>query len=107
MERIRENSLRQTGLLIRLADDAGFEVRSPRDPARRGGTVTVHVPGFEAVHTELGERQIICDFRPGAGIRLGPHYFNTDAELEHAIGAIGEILESGAHERWLGAAARF
>ena len=107
VERIRENSLRQTGLLIRLADDAGFEVRSPRDPARRGGTVTVHVPGFEAVHTELGERQIICDFRPGAGIRLGPHYFNTDAELEHAIGAIGEILESGAHERWLGAAARF
>jgi kynureninase len=107
VERIRENSLRQTELLIRLADQAGFEVRSPRDPARRGGTVTVHVPDFEAVHAELGERQIICDFRPGAGIRLGPHYFNTDAELEHAIGAIGEILESGAHERWLGAAARF
>jgi kynureninase len=107
VERIRENSLRQTELLIRLADEAGFEVRSPRDPARRGGTVTVHVPDFEAVHTELGERQIICDFRPGAGIRLGPHYFNTDAELEHAIGAIGEILASGAHERWLGAAARF
>ncbi len=107
VERIRENSLRQTELLIRLADEAGFEVRSPRDPARRGGTVTVHVPDFEAVHTELGERQIICDFRPGAGIRLGPHYFNMDAELEHAIGAIGAILASGAHERWLGAAARF
>jgi kynureninase len=107
VERIRENSLRQTDLLIQLADEAGFEVRSPREPARRGGTVTVHVPDFEAVHKELGERQIICDCRPGAGIRLGPHYFNADEELEHVIGEIGEILGSGAHERWLGAAARF
>ena len=107
VERIRANSLRQTELLIRLADAAGFEVRSPRVPARRGGTVTVHVPGFEAVHKVLGERQIICDFRPGAGLRLGPHYYNTDEELESVIGEIGEIVESGAHERWLGAAARF
>jgi kynureninase len=107
VERIRANSLRQTELLIRLAEAAGFEVRSPRDPARRGGTVTVHVPGFEAVHQVLGERQIICDFRPGAGLRLGPHYYNTDEELESVIGEIGEIVESGAHERWLGAAARF
>jgi kynureninase len=107
VERIRENSLRQTELLIRAADNAGFEIRSPRDPARRGGTVTVHVPDFEAVHKELAERQILCDFRPDAGIRLGPHYFNTDEELEHAIATIGEILESGAHERWLGATARF
>ncbi len=107
VDRIRESSLRQTALLIRLADDAGFEVRSPRHPARRGGTVTVHVPDFEAVHKELGERQIICDFRPGAGIRLGPHYYNTDEELEHVIAEVGVILATGAHERWLGAAARF
>jgi kynureninase len=107
VERIRENSLRQTELLMRLVDEAGFDVRSPRDPARRGGTVTVYVPEFEAVHKELGERQIICDFRPGAGIRLGPHFFTTDGELEHVIAEIGEILASGAHERWLGAAARF
>jgi kynureninase len=107
VERIREHSLHQTELLIRLADEAGFEVRSPRDPARRGGTVTLHVPDFEAVHKELGERGVLCDFRPGAGIRLGPHYYNTDAELERTIAAIGEILETGAHLRWLGAAARF
>jgi kynureninase len=101
VERIRERSLHQTGLLIRLADEAGFEVRSPRDPARRGGTVTIHVPDFEAVHKELGERQVICDFRPGAGIRLGPHFYNTDEELEHVVGEIGHILATGAHERWL------
>jgi kynureninase len=107
VERIRARSLEQTALLIRLADEAGFEIRSPRDPARRGGTVTVHVPEFEAVHRELGEREIICDFRPGAGIRLGPHFYNSDAELNHVIAEIGEILASGAHRRWLDLTARF
>jgi kynureninase len=67
----------------------------------------VNVPDFEVVHRELGERQILCDFRPDAGIRLGPHYFNTDEELEQALNQIADILASGAHERWLGATARF
>ena len=98
VERIRENSLRQTQLLIDLADEAGFEVGSPRDAARRGGTVTVRTPEFEAVHKELGERQIICDFRPDAGIRIGPHYYNTDDELRFAIAQVAEILETGAYE---------
>ena len=107
VERIRESSLRQTELLIRLADEAGFEVGSPRDPACRGGTVTVRVPEFEAVHRELGERGILCDFRPDAGLRLGPHYYNSDEELVFAMEQIAEILETGAYERHLGAVARF
>jgi kynureninase len=107
VNRIRENSARQTELLIRSLDEAGFEVMSPRDPARRGGTVAVRVPEFEAVHRELAARQILCDFRPDVGLRLGPHYFNTDDELEYAVGQIEEIVESGAYERHLGAVARF
>jgi kynureninase len=105
--RIRENSVRQTQLLIELIDEAGFEVGSPRDSVRRGGTITVRTPEFEAVHKELAERQIICDFRPDAGLRLGPHYYNTDEELRYTVGQISEIVESGAYERHLGAAARF
>ena len=105
--RIRENSVRQTALLIDLLDEAGFEVGSPRDPARRGGTVTVLVPEFEAVHKELGERGILCDFRPDVGLRLGPHFFNTDEELRYTVAQIGEIVENGAYERHLGAKARF
>jgi kynureninase len=107
VDRIRANSLRQTQLVIDGADARGFGVRSPREPEHRGGTVTVNVPDFEAVHKELGERQILCDFRPDAGIRLGPHYFNTDEELEHALDQIADIVDTGAHERWLGATARF
>ena len=106
VERIREHSLRQTQLLIDLADASGFEIRSPRADERRGGTVTVHVPDFPAVHRELTEREILCDFRPDAGIRLGPHFFSTDDELRFVVEQIGEILETGAHERHLGVAAQ-
>jgi len=103
--RIRERSLRQTQLLIELAVEAGFEVASPRDPARRGGSVVLQVPEFAAVHAELEAREIMCDFRPDAGIRLGPHFFNTDDELRFAVEQIADILETGAYERHLGVAA--
>jgi kynureninase len=106
VDRIRANSLHQTQLLIDLADAAGFEVRSPLAPERRGGTVTIHVPDFAAVHRELAEREILCDFRPDAGIRLGPHFFTSDDELRFVVDQIGEILETGAHERHLGVVAQ-
>ncbi|MGH3133334.1 MAG: aminotransferase class V-fold PLP-dependent enzyme [Gaiellaceae bacterium] len=102
---IRESSLRQTQLLIDLADEAGFDVRSPREPARRGGTVVLHVPEFPAVHAELEARGILCDFRPDAGIRLGPHFYNSDDEIRFAVAQIAEILETRAFERHLGAVA--
>jgi kynureninase len=105
VDRIRANSLRQTQLLIELADRAGFEIRSPRSPERRGGAVIVNVPNFAAVHKELTERQILCDFRPDAGIRLGPHYYNTDDEIRFVVEQVGEILETGAYERHLGVVA--
>ena len=105
VERIRENSLRQTELLIELADAAGFGVYSTRDPVRRGGAVIVSVPEAAAVYAELEARAILGDFRPGAGIRIGPHFFTTDDELRLVIAEIAEIAETGAWERHAGAAA--
>src|SRR6187455_3158442 len=88
---IRERSLELTTLLIDLFDEAGFTVGSPRDPARRGGTVAVKPPDFERVGRELGERGVICDWRPDVGLRLGPHFFNTDDELRFAVEQIVEL----------------
>jgi kynureninase len=103
--RIRERSLALTQLLIDLADDAGLEVVSPQEPARRGGTVTVSTPDHAACHKELDERGIVCDFRPdpAGGIRLGPHFFNTEDEVRHAVSELADIAETGAYERHLGA----
>jgi kynureninase len=103
--RIRENSLRQTELLIGLADAAGFEIYSRREPERRGGAVIVTVPEGAAVYAELEARGVLGDYRPGAGIRLGPHFFSTDDEIRHAVEQISDIVESGAFERHLGSVA--
>jgi len=105
--RIRENSMRQTALLVELVDRAGFELSSPRDPAVRGGSVVFAVPEFSAVHAELAARDIICDYRPDAGLRFGPHFFTTDDELRFAVDQVTEILESGAHLARAGAAAGY
>jgi kynureninase len=107
VERIREHSRRQTTLLIELVEAAGFESASPREADRRGGTVVVRTPEFGAVGKELVERGIICDYRPEVGLRFGPHFFTTDDEIRHAVAQIAQIVETGAYERHLGAAARF
>jgi kynureninase len=96
IDRIRANSIRQTELFMELLDEAGFDVVSPREPERRGGSVVVRVPDFEAVHAELDARDILCDFRPDVGLRFGPHFFNADEELELAVSAIEEIVGRGA-----------
>jgi kynureninase len=107
VDRIRTNSMRQTALLVDLIDAAGFELTSPRDPAIRGGSVVFRVPDFQAVHAELAARDIICDYRPDAGLRFGPHFFTTDDELRYAVAQVSEILESGAHVARAGAAAGY
>jgi kynureninase len=107
VDRIRERSLALTQLLIDLLDERGLEVASPRDAHRRGGTVLVRTPDHAAVHKELTERNIICDFRPDAGVRLGPHFFNTEDELRHTVDQLANIVESGAYERHAGAVGRF
>jgi kynureninase len=91
VERIRARSVEQTTLLIELLEAAGFEVGSPRDPARRGGTVVVKPPEFERVGRELMDSGVICDWRPDVGIRLGPHFYNTDDELRYAVEQIAEL----------------
>jgi kynureninase len=107
VDRIRESSMRQTALLVELIDDAGFELTSPREPERRGGSVVFRVPDFQAVHAELAAREIICDTRPDAGIRFGPHFFTTDDELRFAVEQVQEILATGAHRARAGATAGY
>jgi kynureninase len=105
--RIRERSLALTQLLIDELDAAGFEIGSPREPHRRGGTVLVRTPDDAAVHRELGERGIICDFRPGAGVRIGPHFYNSEDELRRTVRELVDIVESGAYAQYADATARF
>lgn len=100
IEPIRAKSLRQTSRLLDLARSRGFRSPTPAEPARRGGTVAVDFEHALEVSRELNSRDVVVDYRPGAGIRLSPHFYTADMELDRAFGAIDEIRASGAWERW-------
>ncbi len=96
MTAIRAKSQRQTARLLALADARGYRVAAPRDDAQRGGTVAFDVPHGAEVAQALLARDVVIDYRPGAGIRVAPHFYSTDAELERFIGEIDDILATDA-----------
>jgi len=95
VEAVREKSRRQTQLLIELADSQGLRVNTPRDPARRGGTVCVDFRGSEHASQELIARGFIIDWRPNAGIRISPHFYNTDDECRAIMEEIRSLRSAG------------
>ena len=86
---IRAKSLRQTRRIIEHALARGWRVRTPPDDARRGGTVTLDVPDSARVAADLIARDVVIDHRPNAGIRMAPHFYTTDDEIDHALARAG------------------
>jgi kynureninase len=93
VENIRAKSKRLTARLIELADYHGWRVNTPRDPEQRGGTVSIDMPDAQAVCRELIAREVLVDFRPKAGVRFSPHFYNTDEEVDAAIATVATILK--------------
>jgi len=101
VEAIRRKSMRQTALLIALAEAAGYAINSPRDPERRGGTVTLEPDpacSYE-ISRELIARNIVVDYRAQAGIRVSPHFYNSDDEIHRVVEAIQAIIADGSWRR--------
>jgi kynureninase len=92
VDAIREKSLRQTALLMELADEAGIAVRTCREARLRGGVVTLDVPNGKEVTAELGRREVLVDYRPGAGIRVAPHFYTSDDEVRRTVAEVISIV---------------
>ena len=98
VDQIRAKNIHQTNLLVELAEEAGFRVTSPRSPSQRGGTITVWHEQAAAITKELIRREFIVDFRPGAGVRISPHFYTKDEELELVIDEMKKIREQSAFD---------
>jgi kynureninase len=94
VEAIRAKSLRLTSRIVSFAQAEGWTVNSPLDGARRGGSVSLGVPDPESVHAELDRRDVLCDWRPGVGIRFGPHFYNTDEDVERGLVELKSIVDT-------------
>jgi kynureninase len=102
MAAIRAKSERQTAGLIALADARGYRVHAPRAAAQRGGTVAFDVPHGAEVAQALLARDVVIDYRPGAGIRVAPHFYSTDDEVARVVGEIDDILATDAWKPFAG-----
>jgi kynureninase len=92
VDRIRERSVSLTQPLLEGALERGFTVRSPHDAARRGGHVTIDPGDSQRVHDELLRRGFAVDHRPGVGIRVGPHFYNSAEECAAILDEMVDIL---------------
>ena len=93
VDAVRRKSSRQTSLLIALALEAGLTVNTPRDPKERGGGVAVDCPDAAAITEALIHSGFLIDYRPGIGIRIAPHFYNSDAECEAVIREIVSLQD--------------
>ena len=82
VENIRMRSLALTGLIVQRAKKNGFQINSPLNPEKRGGTVIVQMKNSQQITRELLKRDFLIDWRPNAGIRISPHFYNTEDEVD-------------------------
>jgi kynureninase len=92
---IRKKSLRQTTLLRELVKQRGFEVNTPASDSERGGTICFDFPGADLVSRELSARRFFHDYRPKCGIRVSPHFYTTDEELQRFMSELDEVRKEG------------
>ena len=90
---IAAESERRTQLLIDFASERGWTINTPREKHQRGGSVMIGVDDAKAMVERLAERKVYVDWRPGAGLRVSPHFFNTDEEVEEALNTLAELME--------------
>ena len=92
VEAIRAKSMRLTARIVEFARERGWTVNSPLDGTKRGGSVSLGVPEPARVQKELDRRNVLCDWRPGAGVRFGPHFYNADEDVERGLAELADIV---------------
>ena len=96
---IRAKSIRMTTLLLQGAQSRGWRINTPENSAERAGTVSIDCPHAYEVCRELLAREILVDYRPKAGVRLSPHFYNREHECEFALAQMDDILCTHAWEK--------
>jgi kynureninase len=96
---IRAKSVAMTTRLLEGAQARGWRVNTPENPAERAGTVSIDCPHAHEVCRELLAREILVDYRPRAGVRISPHFYNREEECDFALEQIDEILRTHAWEK--------
>jgi kynureninase len=94
IDAVRTRSQALTRRLLDQVDEHGFRTVAARDPARLAGTVAIDVPDALLAARTLNSRDYVVDYRAGVGIRVSPHFYNTEAEVDQLIGELARIVRT-------------
>jgi len=98
VSRIRAASVEMTARVLALADQYGFPSMASRNPDRLAGTVAVNPPDALAVSRALKARDFVVDYRPGVGIRVSPHFYNTVDEIDRLMAEMASIVREKTYD---------
>ncbi|MBV8726265.1 MAG: aminotransferase class V-fold PLP-dependent enzyme [Candidatus Eremiobacteraeota bacterium] len=91
IQRIREHNVRLTNLIAERALERELKVNTPLEPERRTGWIGIDFAGVDTAYRELIEQRVFVDFRPGCGIRVGPHFYTNDEDIDRFFEALDHI----------------
>ena len=92
LEQIAAESQRRTQSMIDFAREQNWTINTPLDLERRGGSVMIGVDDAKSVAEQLAEQRVFVDWRPAAGLRISPHFFNTDEEVAEALRILADLI---------------
>jgi len=91
VDAVRRKSLALTQRIMDYAHEHGIPVNTPAAPGQRGGTVVVQPENSRKIAQELTGKNFLVDWRPDAGIRISPHFYNTEDEVDAVMEEISRL----------------
>lgn len=89
--KIREHNVRLTTKIAELALERDLRVNTPLEPQRRAGWIGIDFDGAERAYRALTEMRTFVDYRPGCGIRVGPHFYTSDEEIDRFFASLDAV----------------
>ena len=88
---IREHNIRLTEKIVAMSLERGLVVKTPLEPERRTGWIGIDFDGSEAACRQLVAERVYVDYRPSCGIRLSPHFYTVDDEIDAFFTALDRL----------------
>jgi len=93
VDNVRKRIMKLTDRLIEAAEDLGLKLQTPKEKQSRSGIVNFKIDKPQKLVEKLAKKEIIVSARAN-GIRVSPHFYNTEEEIDSLMKETGRWLTS-------------